>query len=132
MYETFLEIVATARKKSRDEIHAVAEGHVWTGKKALEIGLVDGLGGMQEAFQRAREACGKPVDDELVLIRARGEQSRPSPFDPPPEKAAQFPLAWIEALAPTADLAVLHELWLLATTSTARLRALAYLPLRFD
>ena len=55
MYNQFLDVVADGRGKSRDEIHQVAQGRVWTGQKASEIGLVDVLGGIDRAIEIAAE-----------------------------------------------------------------------------
>jgi len=55
MYQTFLSRVADGRKKSIDEIHEVAQGRVWTGQKAVSKGLVDELGGLQDAIQLAAD-----------------------------------------------------------------------------
>jgi protease-4 len=38
---------------SLDEVEAIGQGRVWTGKQALENGLVDGLGGMDQALAAA-------------------------------------------------------------------------------
>jgi protease-4 len=129
MYEDFLNLVATARHKTRDEIHAVAEGRVWIGADALRVGLVDGLGGMTEASERARKAYGKPLADEMVLVKARGHETRPLPFRP--EKAAQLalPLEWLEAWSgPDASLDVLQELASLLRGRGPRPITLAYWP----
>ena len=40
------------------QVHAAAKGRVWTGAQALQLGLVDGLGGLQDAVRLAREAAG--------------------------------------------------------------------------
>lgn len=53
MYETFLERVSEGRKLSRDSAHAIAQGRVWTGERALEIGLVDRIGGLEQAIASA-------------------------------------------------------------------------------
>ena len=52
-YEEFLMRVATGRKKSRDEIDAIAQGRVWAGSDAQRHGLVDKLGDFNEAVQAA-------------------------------------------------------------------------------
>ena len=53
-YDEFLERVASSgRKKSRADIDAIAQGHVWAGRDALRIGLVDHLGSFDEAVQAA-------------------------------------------------------------------------------
>ncbi len=61
-YERFLARVAAGRHKTRDEIHAIGQGRVWTGEKALELGLVDELGGLPEAVAAARSLA-KLADD---------------------------------------------------------------------
>ncbi len=57
-YERFLSIVADSRGMTRDEVDAVAQGRVWTGNQALERGLVDQLGGYDEAVAAAAELAG--------------------------------------------------------------------------
>lgn len=57
-YEDFLNKVARGRKKNRDEVNEVAQGRVWTGQKALEIGLVDGIGGLDRAMAAAAKLAG--------------------------------------------------------------------------
>jgi len=52
-YELFVKRCADGRKKSTDQIKAIAEGRVWTGEDALKIGLVDKIGGMDEALKIA-------------------------------------------------------------------------------
>ena len=54
-YEQFLGRVGEGRKKSRDEVHAIAQGRVWTGEQALANGLVDELGGVNVAAKKAAE-----------------------------------------------------------------------------
>ena len=49
-YELFISRCAEGRNTSNDEIKLVAEGRVWTGSDALSIGLVDVLGGLDEAI----------------------------------------------------------------------------------
>ncbi|MEY3249289.1 MAG: hypothetical protein RL742_1332 [Bacteroidota bacterium] len=53
IYEDFLRIVSEGRGMTRDEVHAIAQGRVWSGAKALEIGLVDQIGGLDRAVQAA-------------------------------------------------------------------------------
>lgn len=50
----FLPKVAENRRTEIDRIRKVAEGRVWTGAQAREVGLVDALGGMSEALEEAR------------------------------------------------------------------------------
>ena len=53
-YDRFLAVVSGGRKRPVDAIHAVAQGRIWTGRQALEHGLVDHLGGLDVAVQRAQ------------------------------------------------------------------------------
>lgn len=52
-YELFVKRCADGRKKTIDQIKAIAEGRVWTGEDALKIGLVDKIGGIDEAIEIA-------------------------------------------------------------------------------
>ena len=55
VYAKFLAIVAQARRKSPVEIDRIAQGRVWDGGTARQLGLVDGFGGMDEAVAKAAE-----------------------------------------------------------------------------
>lgn len=57
-YETFLNRVMAGRGISRDSLDAIAQGRVWTGEDALKIGLVDVLGGLDDAIQIAAGKAG--------------------------------------------------------------------------
>ncbi len=54
-YELFVKRCADGRGKTTDEIKAIAQGRVWTGEDALKIGLVDKIGGLDEAIVIAAE-----------------------------------------------------------------------------
>lgn len=58
MYERFLQRVADARGMTRDEAHAVSQGRIWSGSKALELGLVDKIGGLDDALASAADLAG--------------------------------------------------------------------------
>ena len=58
LYGEFLEVVAGARKMTRDEVHPIAQGKVWTGRQALEHKLVDELGGLDAGATKARALAG--------------------------------------------------------------------------
>ena len=57
-YELFVKRCADGRGMTPDAVKAIAEGRVWTGANALEIGLVDTLGGLSDAVALAAEAAG--------------------------------------------------------------------------
>ena len=52
-YELFVKRCAEGRKMKPDQIKAIAEGRVWTGEDALKIGLVDKIGGLNDAVKMA-------------------------------------------------------------------------------
>ncbi len=72
VYDRFLTLVAEARNQSTDQIHAVAQGRVWTGEKALELGLVDKLGNFQQAIAAAAEAAGLETYEVEKIQRPLG------------------------------------------------------------
>jgi protease-4 len=66
-YLSFLGRVAAGRGMSELEVDAVAQGRVWSGAAAVEQGLVDQLGGVEEALESAREAAGLEPDAPVQL-----------------------------------------------------------------
>lgn len=54
-YELFVKRCADGRKMKTEQIKAIAEGRVWTGEDALKIGLVDKIGGLNDAIKLAVE-----------------------------------------------------------------------------
>ncbi|MBQ9357739.1 MAG: signal peptide peptidase SppA [Prevotella sp.] len=52
-YENFLNIVAQGRGLTKDSVHQVAQGRVWLATDALNIGLVDELGSLEKAIEKA-------------------------------------------------------------------------------
>ena len=58
VYKTFVSRVAIGRGMTFDEVDAIAQGRVWTGKEALENGLVDEFGSLDDAVDGAAELAG--------------------------------------------------------------------------
>ncbi|MFZ4545473.1 MAG: signal peptide peptidase SppA [Saprospiraceae bacterium] len=58
IYDNFLGVVAEGRKMSKEQVNVIAQGRVWTGTKAKEIGLVDRLGNLQDAIACASRMAG--------------------------------------------------------------------------
>jgi len=86
VYDDFTDKVAAGRAMTRDAVHEVARGRVWTGADAAERGLVDELGGLRRAVEIARERSGLPPDAPLrpavavspvQRLRRRGLPERP-------------------------------------------------------
>lgn len=67
VYKVFVGHVAAERHKTYDEIHAIAQGRVWTGADAKERGLVDELGDLNAALAEARKLAGIAADVELEV-----------------------------------------------------------------
>ena len=66
--ELFLAKVAEGRRKSRDSVRQAAEGRVWTGAQALELELLDQIGGLLEAFAAARAEAGLPEAKKTRIV----------------------------------------------------------------
>ena len=69
IYEEFLARAAEGRGMTRDAVHAVGQGRVWTGRQARDIGLVDELGGMDAAVAAAKRLAGIDADREVTLVQ---------------------------------------------------------------
>lgn len=77
-YGVFLQRVSAGRKAPVDAVEEVARGRVWSGRRAKEVGLVDELGGLDQALEAARKLTslrpGQRVRRQDLVIRA------PEPF----------------------------------------------------
>jgi len=70
-YEQFVEVVVQERDMSRAEVLTVADGRVFTGKQAMEHGLVDVLGDQYDAAHLAAEMAGIEGEPTVVEMRRR-------------------------------------------------------------
>jgi protease IV len=66
-YAAFVAGVARGRRLPEEAVRKAAEGRVWTGAQAQELGLVDDLGGFAEALEVAREAIGVARERPIEL-----------------------------------------------------------------
>jgi protease-4 len=73
IYQTFITKVAEGRKKDVATVDKMAQGRVYTGQRALELGLVDSLGGLNEAFKRAKILAKLDPEKLYPLGRYQGE-----------------------------------------------------------
>lgn len=136
VYETFLKRVAAGRGKSRDQVHAVAQGRVWTGAKAKELGLVDELGGLEQALTAARQLGEVPASAELEvyppeptlrdLMVSFGQVSAGRTGVYGAEYDAAF--AALELTAPELAASASRLLAQLARFRTSKVQAVAWLP----
>jgi protease-4 len=65
-YEQFLDRVVRGRKMTRDQVHRVAQGRIWTGAQAAGHKLVDHLGGLDDALRRAEALSGLAPGEAIV------------------------------------------------------------------
>jgi protease-4 len=67
-YRDFVKRVAAGRKKDVEEIEAVAQGRAWSGARAVRVGLVDRLGGLDEAIEIARKQARIPEKEAVHVV----------------------------------------------------------------
>jgi protease-4 len=70
MYDYFIENVAAGRNLDPDRVREIAGGRVYFGTQALDLGLVDRLGGLKDAVRYAAERAGIADDYRTVYFRA--------------------------------------------------------------
>ena len=74
-YDTFVEKAAAGRNTTPERIDAVAQGRVWTGAQAKQIGLVDELGGLERALAVAKQRAKLAPDSEVEVVVYPGKKS---------------------------------------------------------
>src|SRR5215212_8358221 len=83
VYGEFKDRVARGREIGAVDLERIAGGRVWTGAEALDLGLVDQIGGFREALRKARELGGVERDVPEVLVRVNPPRGgRLSPGEP--------------------------------------------------
>ncbi len=70
VYNNFLERVSKGRNMSIDEVDKIARGRVWSGKQAVELGLADQFGGLNDALDYAAVQLGlrNRLDADIVIL----------------------------------------------------------------
>jgi protease-4 len=67
-YDAFVEKAAAGRKTTPERIDAIAQGRVWTGRQAKDLGLVDELGGLNRALQLAKTHAKISADSDVEIV----------------------------------------------------------------
>ena len=67
-YDQFVEKVAASRHSTPEQIDAMAQGRVWTGRQAKDRGLVDALGGLDRAIELTKERAKIPAGSGVELV----------------------------------------------------------------
>jgi len=75
IYDAFIDRVAEGRHMPREDVMAVAEGHVWTGREAQDRKLVDEIGGLDRAIALAKQAGGLDPSQEADVVEYPPRQS---------------------------------------------------------
>ena len=105
IYHDFVGKVAEGRQRPIADIEAVARGRVWTGRDALEAGLVDELGGLRDAVRIARERASLPEDAPVlgaIRIPPLARLSRP--------RNSEDPRTWVRTALPFAATGTMKDL----------------------
>jgi protease-4 len=68
MYEGFVKKVAAGREMAEEDVEAIAQGRVWTGYEGKLNGLVDDIGGLEDAIDIARARAGIDPDREIRVL----------------------------------------------------------------
>lgn len=69
VHAQFVEAISLGRKMSTEQVSRLADGRIFSGRQALEVGLVDELGNLQDAIAYAAELTGLGADPSLVYPR---------------------------------------------------------------
>jgi protease IV len=72
IYNQFIDVIVRNRKLTREQVAAIADGRVFSGRKAKDYGLVDQLGNMDAAAKLASVLAGKDGQYELVFPKKTG------------------------------------------------------------
>ena len=79
VYERFIALVARGRNIPAERVREIAQGRVWTGEQAKRLGLVDEMGGLNEAIEKAKALAGLKGAVRLEML----------PLGPSPYEALQ-------------------------------------------
>ncbi|MEU8266430.1 signal peptide peptidase SppA [Sphaerisporangium sp. NPDC049002] len=105
IYDDFVGKVAQGRGIDRDRAHELARGRVWTGADAFAGGLVDELGGLEDALALARSRVNLPKDAPVRSYPRMHPLERLRPPDSSDDKAAALSQIRLEAWGPLTHLA---------------------------
>jgi protease IV len=67
-YQNFIQGVAAGRHMKPEAVDRIGQGHIWSGARAKELGLVDELGGLDTAVQAAKKLARIPRSESVELI----------------------------------------------------------------
>ncbi len=103
IYAQFLNRVADSREQTTEQIDAIGGGRVWTGEQALRHGLVDELGNLHSAIDKARELAKLPPTTPYQLIRQKGKPIGVQMAEQNPAATVKYVADGIESLSSRAQ-----------------------------
>jgi len=71
IYDQFLDKVAEGRGLERERVHEIAQGRVWSGAEAIQLGLVDHLGGLEDTLAAVAEKAGLGDDYQVIQYQVK-------------------------------------------------------------
>jgi len=132
VYKVFVGRVAEGRHKAPEAVEAIAQGRVWTGEKAKELGLVDELGGLDAALAEARKLghvdATTPLEIYPPAPTLRDVLAGYGQVHVPFGLSADTALAALGSLDPVVAAATEHLVRLVLSFRTATIQAVAILP----
>ncbi|MBZ0159644.1 signal peptide peptidase SppA [Candidatus Methylomirabilis sp.] len=72
VHSQFIDVVAKGRQIDRKQVEVIADGRIFSGREAQSLGLVDQLGNLQDAIERAGALAGIPGKPTVIQERKRG------------------------------------------------------------
>ena len=68
-YQDFVDKVARCRSLTAEAVELSAQGRIWSGRQAWTRGLIDAMGGMEEALAEAKRRAGLPIEQPVMIER---------------------------------------------------------------
>ncbi len=71
IYGQFVEAVSKSRKMKQETVEKIADGRIFTGKRAQELGLVDAMGGLETAARETGRMVGIPEEPHMISFKKK-------------------------------------------------------------
>jgi protease-4 len=71
IYGQFVEAVSKSRKMKQETVEEIADGRIFTGKRAQELGLVDAMGGLETAARETGRMVGIPEEPHMISFKKK-------------------------------------------------------------
>lgn len=82
VYSEFLDKVAQGRNLDRNYVHSIAQGKVWLGEEAKELGLIDEIGGLDDSISRLASDIGLKNYDVVEIVKNQNINSLIKRYNP--------------------------------------------------